>query len=217
MTTRDSGAQPHRIFDEEAHDRAYAAMRAVADGLGDQGLDILGQEWQEAHYLKATNAWGALCEATVGADGFFTWEYRPSDGTWDEPAEIAAMILALLGADTPAGGLRDLLARYPGQSMRSAVGLTARAHGMHARLAGVIGHEDFLEIDADVEITNPARPERGGVLYNGRAVRWKCRLASPDAAGAGLQISEISKTVGSSVPQLQVLNARHDDPRAARS
>ena len=214
MTAQAEHARQQRIHDDEAHRRAFAAMHAVADGLAGQGLDILGQEWAEAHYLKATNAWGALCEATIGADGTFTWEYRPAGAAWDEPAQIAGMALILLGADTAAAEPAEPPARYPGQTLRGAAGLMARARGMRARLTQVFSHDDFLEISADLEITNPARPERGRVLYNGSSVRWEGRLASPDAGSPGLEAAEITKTIGCSVPQLQVINARHRDPTA---
>ena len=88
-----------RIHDKRARRRAWAAMHAVADGLTGQGLDILGQEWEEAFRLKATNAWGALCEATIGPGQLFRWEYRSADGCWTDPVQIAAMAMILLGAD----------------------------------------------------------------------------------------------------------------------
>ena len=91
---------PH-LFDDEAHRGARDAMHAIADGLTDQGLDILGQEWDEAHYLKANNAWGAVCDATVGANGTFTWNYRVTGTPWTDPAQITAMAMTLLAADTP--------------------------------------------------------------------------------------------------------------------
>lgn len=205
-----------KIYDDMAHQRAFATMHAVADGLADQGLDVLGQEWDEAHYLKATNAWGALCEATVGADGVFTWEYRPVDAIWEGPEDIVRMALTLLGADAAAGERGQQLARYPGQTLRGAVGLTARARGMQAELTQVFGHPDFLEVNADLKIINPARPERGSVFFNGSAVRWECRLAGSGTETPGLEVAEITKTIGSSVPQLQVINAPHSGPDAAQ-
>jgi hypothetical protein len=179
------GDENHRIFDGEAHRRAREAMHAIADGLTDQGLDILGQEWDEAHYLKATNAWGALCDATVGAEGTFAWDYRSAGATWTDPAQITAM--TLLAADGAAATLPPL--RFPGQTLKSAVGLTARARGLHARLADVIADPEFLEVSADVEITNPARPERGAVRVRDNVLRWECKLACPGADPTGLKMT----------------------------
>jgi hypothetical protein len=197
--------EDHHIFSDEAHRRAREAMHAVADGLTDQGLDILGQEWDEAHYLKATNAWGALCEATIGANGTFTWDYRAAGGPWTDPAQITAMAMILLAADSPEDAPSPL--RFPGQTLRSAVGLAARARGLHARLADVIADPEFLEVSAGVEITNPARPERGAVCVRGNVLSWECQLACPDIDATGLDAAQITEAIGRSVPQLRVLNA----------
>jgi hypothetical protein len=191
--------------DENDHVHAVAvhavAVHAVADGLTGQGLDILGQEWEEARYLKATNAWGARGEATVGANGVFTWEYYAAGRRWDDPAQIADMALILLGADPPADGWSAERPRYPGQSFRSAVGMIARCHGLQARL-DVLADPVFLEVSADVEITNPSRPERGAVRVRDGALRWECRLAG----AGGLDVAEITETIGRSVPQLRMLD-----------
>jgi hypothetical protein len=199
---RDDG---HRFRDEQARRRARAAMLAMADGLTEQGLDIICPEWEETHSLRATNAWSALCEATITAGGAFAWDYRAIDGTWTDPAPIIAMTLALLGADHPDASA--LTPRYPGQTFKSAVGLAARACGMHARLAYVLTSPAFLEISADVEVTNPARPERGAVRINDTALRWDCQIIDPGSAAAGLDVQEITETIGRSVPQLRVLDA----------
>jgi hypothetical protein len=193
----------HRIFDDEAHRRAREAMHAIADRLTDQGLNILGQEWDEAHYLKATNAWGVMCDATIGANGTFTWDYR-ADATWTDPAQITAVAMTLLAADSPDAAAPWAL-RFPGQTFKSAVGLAARARGLHARLAEVIADPDLLEVSADVE---PPGPKRGAVRVRYNVLRWECKLACTDADTTGLDVTEITEAIGWSVPRLQVLNAR---------
>jgi hypothetical protein len=195
------------LFDDEAHRRARDAMHAIADGLTDHGLDILGQEWEEAHYLKANNAWGALCDATVGANGTFTWNYRVTGTPWTDPAQITAMAMILLAADTPDDTAPPPL-RFPGQTLKSAVGLAARARGLQARFADVIADPEFLEVSADVEITNPARPERGATLVRDNVLGWECKLARPGSGTIGLAAAEIAEAIGRSVPQLRVFNTR---------
>jgi hypothetical protein len=202
-----TSTENHRISGDEAHHSAREAMHAVADGLTDQGLDILGQEWDEAHYLKATNAWGARCEATVGANGTFIWEYGAVDAPWTDPAQITAMVMTLLAADSTDDSAPSAL-RFPGQTLKSAVGLAARASGLHVRLTDVIADPEFLEVSADVEITNPVRPERGAVRVRGNALSWECQLACQDSDATGLDAAEITEAIGRSVPQLRVLNAR---------
>jgi hypothetical protein len=195
----------HRFRGEQARRRARAAALAMADGLTGQGLDIVCPEWEETHCLRATNAWSALCEATITAGGAFAWDYRAIDGAWTDPAPVTAMVLALLAASQPDPGPEP--SRYPGQTFKSVVGLAARACGMRARLAYVLTSPAFLEISADVEITNPARPERGAVRVNDTALRWECRIADPGSAAAGLGVPEITEAIGRSVPQLRVLEA----------
>lgn len=202
-----ANGDPNNHYKRAQH-RTRATMHVVADGLADQGLDILGQEWEEALYLKATNAWGALCEATVGPNDLFRWEYRSVDSNWTDPVQIAAMTMILLDADHAAQACNAPSLRYPGQTFKSAVGLIARAHGMHARFADVTRDDDLLEITAEVEITNPSRPGRGRVLATDSAICWECKFAGPNTSDAGLDATEIVETIGRSVPQLKVVNAQ---------
>jgi hypothetical protein len=204
MSSSASDDEGPRIFSDEAHRRARETMYGVANGLVDQGLDVLGQEWEEAHYLKAVNAWGALCDATIGADGTFTWDYRAADPARTDPAQIADIAMTLLAFGTH-DDAAALTLRCPGQSFKSAVGLTARARGALVRLTEVIADPQFLEVSANVEITNPARSERGAVRVRDNLLQWECRLAAPDSVG--LSVTEITETIGRSVPQLKVLNA----------
>ncbi|MGH3404042.1 MAG: hypothetical protein ACRDRJ_16295 [Streptosporangiaceae bacterium] len=195
------------IHDKQARYQTWAAMQTLADGLTDQGLDILGQEREEDFCLKATNAWGALCEATVGPGQLFRWEYRSADGGWTDPAQIAAMAMILLGADDAADARDAPSRRYPGQTFKSAVGLTAREHGMQAKLANVIRDDELLEVGAEVEITDPARLDRGRVLASDTAICWECTFVSPNTGGNGLDVAEVVEAIGRSVPQLKVMNA----------
>jgi hypothetical protein len=200
-----TGMQDSRVYDAQAHSRARAAMREVADGLSSQGMDILGQEWQEAHYLKASNVWGALCDATVGANGLFTWEYRPVGGAWTDPEQAAGMAMHLLGASSDAGAVP--LVRFPGQSIKAAAGLRVRQHGLTAQLTEVVGDDLFLEVMCAVEVTNPDRPEHGRVLIRDNSVCWECRIVGAGQQCPGLCAAEIARIIGGSVPQLAIVNA----------
>jgi hypothetical protein len=121
--------------------------------------------------------------------------------------QIAVMAMILLGADNAAEARDAPSLRYPGQTLKSAVGLTARAHGMQARLAHVIRDDELLEIAAEVEITDPARPGRGRILASDTAICWECTLTSPSGGDTGLDTAEIVETIGRSIPQLKVMNA----------
>jgi hypothetical protein len=175
MVTAALSDDSYQAGGEQARRRARAAVHAVADGLTDQGLDILGPEWDGSHCLKATNAWNA------------------------------AMTLTLLGASDAGPGPGEPPLRYPGQAFNSAVGLTARAAGMHARLGRVHGYPELLEVSIDIEISNPARPDRGAVHVTDTALRWECRIADPETSAVGLAIQDITETIGRSVPQLQAI------------
>ena len=175
---------------------AVMVMNAVADGLAGHGLDILGPAWEETHHFKVTNVQGALCEVIVGENGSVSWEYRQVHGYRADPAHVTAMVLGFLGA----GGTEHhgtLPGRYTGLTLKGAVGLAARERGMRARLGRVARDEAACEISAEVEVTNPARGNRGKVWVTDEgAVCWEYR--PPRLAYAALTLG-IAATLAANV------------------
>jgi hypothetical protein len=107
------------------------------------------------------NAPGLYCELSLGEQGSLTWECRPFSGGAARPAEIAGMVLAALGseprADCPCGSL----APFPGVTLEGAAGRVLREHGMQVLLR-VLEYDDArCEVHAEIEVTTPARRDRG--------------------------------------------------------
>jgi hypothetical protein len=99
-----------------------------------------------------------------------------------------------------------LPARRSCQRPRRPSGWRPAPRGLRAHLADVITDPEFLEVSANVEITNPVRPERGAALVRDNVLRWECRIARPGSGTPGLDAAEITETIGRSVPQLRVFN-----------
>jgi len=189
---------------------AVMVMNAVADGLAGHGLDILGPAWEETHHFKVTNVQGALCEVIVGENGSVSWEYRQVHGYRADPAHVTAMVLGFLGA----GGTEHhgtLPGRYTGLTLKGAVGLAARERGMRARLGRVARDEAACEISAEVEVTNPARGNRGKVWVTDEgAVCWECRFSDPARGIQGIDPGEIARTIARSLPGIREQEATAD-------
>jgi hypothetical protein len=180
---------------------AVMVMNAVADGLADHGLDVLGPAWEETHCFKITNVLGALCEVVIGENGWVCWEYRQVHGYRADPTQVTAMVLEFLGASgaehrgTPPG-------RNTGLTLKGAVGLALRERGMQARLGRVARDESACEVYAEVEVTNPARHDRGRVWVTDEGVvRWECRFSDPARDIQGIDPEEISATIARSFPE----------------
>jgi hypothetical protein len=186
---------------------AFAVMTAVADRLTDHDLDILGPAWEKTHGFKVTNVRGALCEVTVSETCSVSWEYRPFRGARADPAPVMAMVLELLGArstehrGTPPG-------RYLGLSLKGAVGVALRERGLHARLGQVRRDEPACEVHADVEVANPARPDRGTAwVTDEAAVLWECRFSDPARGLQGLAPADIATAIAQALPRVPELRS----------
>jgi hypothetical protein len=170
------------------HDAARV-MNIVADRLTDHDLDILGPAWGEAHTFRVSNVRRALCEITVRDCGSLAWEYRPFRGYLTDPAHLTGIAAEALAAGAAAGtadgaGPRTAAARTAGLTLKGAVGLALRERGLHARLGHVMPDEAACEVNAEVEITNPARPDRGAVwVSDDGMLRWECRVGGDRSPG----------------------------------
>jgi hypothetical protein len=160
-----------RQDEREPEQGARAVLDAVADRLTDHGLDILGPPWDEPYRFRVPNVRGALCEVTVRENGTLAWEYRPFHGSRSDPAQLAAIAAAVLGA----GAAASLPSRSAGLTLKGVIALALRERGLSARLASVVPDEAACEVYAEVEITNPARPGRGAVrVSDDGMVLWEC-------------------------------------------
>ena len=191
-------------MDAEADAAAVRAMNVIADELLDHDLNIFNPEWDQAHFFKIENLKGALCEITISASGTVTWEYRLVRGYHASPAEVASMVLEMLGGsntESPA----TLPGHHAGLTLRAAVGMTLRACGMQVRIVNVGQNETVLDVYTDVEVTNPARQDRGRVLVSDDGViRWECRFSNPARDAEGIEPGEIARALARSLPRVCV-------------
>jgi hypothetical protein len=157
------------------------AMRGVAEKLAAHGFDVSGPDWEESRQLTITNARGARrCELTVQDCGSLTWDYLPKAGSGTDPAEITGLTMRVLGAENASPGNQGAAAQR-GVSLKGVVGRALQARGLQVAL---IVYEDrvFYDVAAEIEVINPARPERGQVLVTDDGdITWNCDYF--DAAG----------------------------------
>jgi hypothetical protein len=148
------------------------AMSAVAEKLAACGFGVRSPEWEESRRLTITSAERARCELTVEDGGSVRWDYRPSSGGGNDPAQMTGQVLRVLGAaDT--GEPRPSARR--GVSLKGVVGRALAARGLKVGLA-VYEDPDFYDVGAEIVVTNPARPERGQVRVSDDGdITWECR------------------------------------------
>jgi hypothetical protein len=174
---------------------ADAAMHAVADGLAHQGFDIRGPAWDRSRYLKITNVRGTWCEITIGENGNVSWEYRSFEGGRTDPGQITGMIMTALGAAS-AGRGDTSPARYPGLTLKGAVGRALADRGMQVSLERVTRDDHFFETYAEIKVTNPGKPERGQAwVTDDSVICWECQISDTATDVPGIGLEEITGTI----------------------
>jgi hypothetical protein len=178
--------------------QAERCLHAVAGELTACGFVVTGLAGGDTCQCEITGIAGAYCEMDLMGTGALVWEYIPRAGALT-PGEAVRLVLALLGATGPASGGMPA-ARYPGVAFKGAVGRALAACGMAARLVVVhLDHRNY-EIDADVEVTNPAQPARGNVRVSDEGeIRWECAFATPADRAAGLAPRDIAQTIATAL------------------
>jgi hypothetical protein len=148
--------------------------RLVIDTLAGEGFGTQTREWEELWNLTITGARHGRSCLTVGDDGYLRWDYEPGPGPDTSPAALAALALRLLGAaGSPRRPVRD--DAYPALLLKGAVGRLLEERGMKV---GLLSFEDLesFEVVAEIEVMNPARPQRGKVrITDNGDVEWICQ------------------------------------------
>jgi hypothetical protein len=168
----------------DAGREAGAPMRVMAEMLAERGFDVYGPEREESWLLTIVNAIQARCEIGVEDSGRVFWRYFPWAGADTEPAEISGMVLRMLGAYT--GDSAEQYAHlHRGATLKGAVAREIQARGLDADME-VYEDELFYDVDAEVILTNPAKPERGRVrVTDDGAILWECEHGEiPERAAA---------------------------------
>ncbi len=179
-----------------APDEAELCLHAVANELARRGFPVTGLVWGDTCQCEITGAAGGRCEMDLMGAGTLVWEYIPTAGALT-PGEAARLALVLLGAAHPGQEVAPVW--YPGMALTGAAGRTLAACGMSVRL--MVTRDDInYEIDADVEVTNPAQPARGNVRISDKGeVRWECAFATPTAPTAGLAPRDIAHAIATAL------------------
>lgn len=165
--------------EQAGYDWARMAALVIADELTGHDLDVRSPGWDGSEYLKVTSAPGMLCEVWVSASGQVEWECSPSAGRQADPACTAGRVLGILGAGAGAAASGRAAAHAPGcrcaVSFEGAAGRVLAGHGMRVVVRAYLDQELF-EAYSEIEVTNPARPERGTVHVAGDgSLIWRCR------------------------------------------
>lgn len=170
----------------------------VADGLTDEGFDVRDPMAGNSHFLKVVNARRAYCEIIISEKGAVSWEYRCFDGGTG-PAQIASMVLAILGAGV-AESDHASLELQPGPTLKGSVGRALRERGMLVGTS-VVGLDESCELYAEICITNPEMPNRGTVHVNDEGmIIWECRVNGPTAGDdQGIAPAELTRTIAAAL------------------
>lgn len=170
-----NGAEPlwaDRHGDVGNGQESGTAIRAMARMLAERGFDICLPHRAISFCLTVAGAKGGRCQIDIDDNDRLGWEYISGRGDAAEPAEIAEVVLRLLCKDNPGsdGSYEHL---HKAATLKGAVGREMQARGLAVKLNT---YEDDVYFDAcaDVEITNPARPERGLVFVaDDGIVKWE--------------------------------------------
>lgn len=149
------------------------ALLALADQLAAAGLETRSPAWEDRGYLKLINTPGAISELTITAGGHLTWEYRPRGPSYGTAAQLAAIVVALLG---PAACPSPSVGSPADGTLLSLVGRALASYGFTVTLDILdISQTDYTAY-TELRITNPVRPEGGTVsLAPDGTIWWECR------------------------------------------
>jgi hypothetical protein len=184
---------------ERASSATLKAIHAVADGLTRCALDVSGPEWDGSQFLKITNVRGVLSEVTIRDNGSVEWEYLISHDSETDAAHFTDVVRGVLGEDVAHD--RSLLpARPRSMSLKGMVGWACGQRGLSASVEVVYIDPAFFEVWSEVEVTNPAQPERGRVRVSDEpALRWQCHIADPAGSVSGVSLTDITETIAAAL------------------
>jgi hypothetical protein len=186
---RDDGLGPEP-FDADALE---ACVLTVADQLNALSFDVISPRESEFSYLKVMNARDALCDLTIDKFGTVDWEYR-CIGREPDPALLAVMALRILSGAAP-----DVAVSVPADprlSFKGRVGRVLAEAGMQVALNVQTRDEVFMDVYAEVEVTNQRRAGWGTVqVADDGAMWWHCHLHEPVVYPDGPQLDEIAATI----------------------
>ena len=152
----------------------------IADELTASGYSV-----HDPGCLKIINARGAICDLTMTASGLLTWEYRSSEGSHIDPAQLTSMVTAILDHPGIASAHRS-----SGATITSAIAKAVALDGLRVRLDVLDEDTALYETYSELTIINPAKPDRGTVrVTDDGALYWHSNLDD------GLTHAEVASSI----------------------
>jgi hypothetical protein len=182
-----------RDGEQAGQDAARLAALVISDELTSRSLDVRSPDWDGSHFLRVTNVPGILCQVTIAADGSVECERWLCEGRQADPACTAVVVLRILGGDA---GVEPLVTNAwgcrCGVSFKGAAGRILADHGMQVTTRAYPDQE-FFEVYSEIEVTNPARPERGTVsVADDGSLVWRCRARTCPGDDEALDPAQIA-------------------------
>lgn len=133
------------------------------------------------------NARRARSEITAEDCGYVTWDYWPWSGSGTPPADVAGLVLAVLGAQSAGAHPAGPAPAAPGPAaacaltLKGAVGQALRAHGLDVTMA-IYPDDLAFDVTAEIVAANPAVPSCGRVrVTDDGCITWECHHDGPPA------------------------------------
>ncbi len=149
--------------------RAAKMMQAVAARLREKGIDLCLPDYNERRCLSVANAKEARSDITVEDNGYVLWEYWPNSRARTNPADLAAVVLGVLGGEIDGAGP----SAGPGIRLKGAVGRELQRRGMNVAMA-VYEDDEAFDAIAEIIAVNPGLPELGRVIVTDEGfITWE--------------------------------------------
>lgn len=174
MLNRDKdNALAGRHEDSTAQAASRIARMLAVSGFGVDARDYGYGYGQSLTILSAKDARSLL---TIRPNGYARWEYEPCTGPASSSVAVTSLILYVLDAT---GNRQQDGGDYRRFLLKGAVGRQLRDRGLNVSLR-VDENLESLEVSAEIEVTNPARPARGIVRVNDLAdIEWRSAESGP--------------------------------------
>lgn len=161
---------------DQAHTDPSKVMSIVDGDLSARGFQVQALARDDVYCLAIKSSAWARCEVSIEDDGAVRWECKPAAGRDSDPRLLTQLVLRMLAANCASSG-NPAPSAPSGATLKSAVGRALDACGLAVRLA-VYQDTACFEVEAQIVVANPERPERGQVSLSDNADvawEWSCR------------------------------------------
>ncbi len=178
------------------------AVEAIGDELNAQGLDVRTFTADNCRHLKVDNVPSTVADLFIYSTGIVDLDYHSFDGTPHDPRRMTAITLAILadpGAPDAAATARD-----PHLNFLDSIGSATEEVGLSVTFATYGPDKARSTVHDEVDITNPAQPQRGTVqVANDGTLWWNCQLRNQPSSEDGLDPAEIADSIARALKNSQ--------------